>query len=123
MKDEIKIVTLGDIFENLQSREKAMKLLCYIKHLQEENKRLKNYMNSLGEYKFLEKKNRVEKEYYENAFKYVSKDALNYKSRIDKAIEKIKKIQYNANKYGADHDVIVCQNLLNILQESDKDVK
>lgn len=33
-----------------------------------------------------------------------------------KAIEKIKKIQYNANKYGVDHDVIVCQDLLNILE-------
>lgn len=35
---------------------------------------------------------------------------------IDKVKEKIKAIQYNANKYGAEHDVIVCEELLNILE-------
>ena len=34
-----------------------------------------------------------------------------------KAIEKIKKIQENAIKYGADHDTIICQDLLNILEK------
>lgn len=39
-----------------------------------------------------------------------------YKNRIDKATEKIKEIQLNAIKYGAEHDVIVCEELLNILK-------
>lgn len=50
-----------------------------------------------------------------NAFDYL----LNLENKIDKAIEKIKKIQENAIKYGADHDAIICQDLLNILKGSD----
>lgn len=40
-------------------------------------------------------------------------------NRIDKAIERIKQIQLNAIKYGAEHDAVICQDLLNILQGSE----
>ena len=41
MKDEIKIITLGNIFENLETEEKAFNFKDYITNLQEENKCLK----------------------------------------------------------------------------------
>jgi len=49
--------------------------------------------------------------------KFVYIDELNdkyedYKSRCEKAVEKIKKIQQNAIKYGVEHDVIICQELI-----------
>ena len=51
---------------------------------------------------------------------YYSEDYVKeLQQRIDKAIEKIKAIQFNANKYGAEHDVIVCEELLDILKGSD----
>ena len=43
-----------------------------------------------------------------------------YKLRNEKAIEKIKKIQENAIKYGAVHDASICQDLLNILNGGDE---
>ena len=42
------------------------------------------------------------------------------KERIDKAIKKIKAIQLNSYKCGAEHDVIVCEELLNILKGDNK---
>ena len=42
--EEIKIITLGDIFKNIETEEKAFKFLKYIKELQQENQQLKeNY--------------------------------------------------------------------------------
>lgn len=52
--------------------------------------------------------------------KSLSIEINNYISRNEKAIERLKKIQENAIKYGADHDAIICQDLINILQGSDK---
>ena len=40
-KEEIKIITLGDIFRNLETEEQAFEFLKYIKNLQQENKQLK----------------------------------------------------------------------------------
>lgn len=47
MKDEIKIITLDDIFENIETEEKAFRFRDYIKNLQEENERLNNVLNEL----------------------------------------------------------------------------
>lgn len=49
MNNDIKIVTLGDIFENLQTEEKALKFfgyIIYLQRLQEENKKLNYILNS-----------------------------------------------------------------------------
>lgn len=44
-----------------------------------------------------------------------------FNNRIEKAVEKLKKIQQNAIKYGAEHDVVVCQELIDDLNgRSDK---
>ena len=81
--------------------EKEIKILLdYITNLQEENEKL---------YIQLEDK----------ANEQIKTMYLEYKSRNEKAIEKIKKIQENAIKYGANHDAIICQDLLNILQGED----
>lgn len=40
-KEEIKIITLGDIFRNLETEEQAFEFLKYIKNLQQENEQLK----------------------------------------------------------------------------------
>lgn len=44
MNREIKIITLGDIFKNIETEEKAFEFLNYIQNLQQENKRLKNML-------------------------------------------------------------------------------
>ena len=49
-KEEIKIITLGDIFSNLETEEQAFEFLKYIKNLQQENKQLKDNWNELKEY-------------------------------------------------------------------------
>ena len=49
-KEEIKIITLGDIFRNLETEEQAFEFLKYIKNLQQENKHLKDNLNKLKEY-------------------------------------------------------------------------
>lgn len=57
-----------------------------------------------------------EERYGEELYKeYLEKQVKDYKSRCEKAVEKIKKIQQNAIKYGAEHDVIICQELIDTL--------
>lgn len=49
-KEEIKIITLGDIFKNIETEEKAFKFLNYIKELQQENQQLKKQKDDVVEY-------------------------------------------------------------------------
>ena len=49
-KEEIKIITLGDIFHNLETEEQAFEFLKYIKNLQQENEKLKDNWIKLKEY-------------------------------------------------------------------------
>lgn len=46
-KEEIKIITLGDIFRNLETEEQAFEFLKYIKNLQQENKQLKELIDTI----------------------------------------------------------------------------
>ena len=46
-KEEIKIITLGDIFRNLETEEQAFEFLKYIKNLQQENEKLKDNWDKL----------------------------------------------------------------------------
>ena len=57
MSEEIKIITLGDIFDNIETEEKAFRFKDYIKDLQQkveqqdkEIDRLNNIINGLEEY-------------------------------------------------------------------------
>ena len=90
MKDEIKIITLGDIFENLETEEKAFKFKDYITNLQtieqqysailSENAELENKITNLQEENYtLDKEN-----------KYLDNELGKYKNVIDKIKEKIK---------------------------------
>ena len=49
-KEEIKIITLGDIFRNLETEEQAFEFLKYIKNLQQENKKYKEVIDKAIEY-------------------------------------------------------------------------
>ena len=49
-KEEIKIITLGDIFRNLETEEQAFEFLKYIKNLQQENQKYKEAINKAIEY-------------------------------------------------------------------------
>ena len=42
MSEEIKIITLGDIFKNIETEEKAFKFKDYIKYLQQKVEQLEN---------------------------------------------------------------------------------
>ena len=50
MNKEIKIITLGDIFKNIETEEKAFNFLNYIKELQQENQQLKKQKDDVVEY-------------------------------------------------------------------------
>ena len=49
-EEEIKIITLGDIFRNLETEEQAFEFLKYIKNLQQENQKYKEVINKAIEY-------------------------------------------------------------------------
>ena len=49
-KEEIKIITLGDIFRNLETEEQAFEFLKYIKNLQQENKKYKEVIDKAIKY-------------------------------------------------------------------------
>ena len=51
-KEEIKIITLGDIFRNLETEEQAFEFLKYIKNLQQENKQLKDLIDTILTFSF-----------------------------------------------------------------------
>ena len=50
MSEEIKIITLGDIFKNIETEEKAFKFKDYIKHLQQKVEQLENIRKEAIEY-------------------------------------------------------------------------
>ena len=74
----------------------------------------------------LEKERKKNKELEELCNKYEEEHKTTFKiwqkdiQANKKAIEKVKAIQFNANKYGAEHDVIVCEELLGILKGDNK---
>lgn len=49
-KEEIKIITLGDIFRNLETEEQAFEFLKYIKNLQQENQKYKEVIDKAIKY-------------------------------------------------------------------------
>lgn len=89
MSEEIKIITLGDIFKNIETEEKAFKFKDYIKDLQQkveqkdkEIDRLNNIINEV-KLQLLNKKDIVEKSKY---FKLVYYIDWNMKHEWDKRI-------------------------------------
>ena len=50
MSEEIKIITLGDIFKNIETEEKAFKFKDYIRDLQQKVKQLENIRKEAIEY-------------------------------------------------------------------------
>ena len=50
MSEEIKIITLGDIFKNIETEEKAFKFKDYIKDLQQKVEQLENIRKEAIEY-------------------------------------------------------------------------
>ena len=50
MNEEIKIITLGDIFKNIETEEKALSFKDYIKYLQQKVEQLENIRKETIEY-------------------------------------------------------------------------
>lgn len=50
MSEEMKIITLGDIFKNIETEEKAFKFKDYIKNLQQKVEQLENIRKEAIEY-------------------------------------------------------------------------
>ena len=50
MNEEIKIITLGDIFKNIETEEKAFKFKDYIRDLQQKVEQLENIRKEAIEY-------------------------------------------------------------------------
>ena len=53
MNREIKIITLGDIFKNIETEEKAFEFLNYIQNLQKENERLINENETIKNVRYI----------------------------------------------------------------------
>ena len=64
-EEEIKIITLGDIFRNLETEEQAFEFLKYIKNLQQENQKYKKVIDKVLE-DIKEYKELGYSKYYEN---------------------------------------------------------
>ena len=64
-KEETKIITLGDIFRNLETEEQAFEFLKYIKNLQQENQKYKKVIDKVLE-DIKEYKELNYSKYYEN---------------------------------------------------------
>lgn len=132
MNDEIKeILKEIESYENeevcliILSQEQNKALLNYITNLQQENEELKKKIDRRyykNEYERIKKENEELKEVNENLLRYVSELILyidDYKSRCEKAIDKLKRDYYiNYNEHNDD----VVNMTLNILQNgSEKD--
>ena len=63
-KEEIKIITLVDIFRNLETEEQAFEFLKYIKNLQQENKQLKDNWIKLRKWIVYNKHNENTEQHY-----------------------------------------------------------
>ena len=87
MNKKIKIITLGDIFENLETEDKAFKFLKYIKELQEENENKNNKIVELQQELLNKKLNVKDIEY---------KEKMIYKSRINIAIRTLETLKGSA---------------------------
>ena len=107
MENEIKINTIGQLLDYVETEEKANQLIDYITNLQEENERLKKIAE--------EHKNCTRKHWQQKCFEHYINEKL-LQSRIDKAVEYLEQqpvIEINGeyrNIYAEDDN-----KLLNIL--------
>ena len=89
-KEEIKIITLGDIFRNLETEEQAFEFLKYIKNLQQENQELKKQLKKNNKPQIFIDTQDMEERYAEGLYQdYLEEENKKYKEVIDKAIEYI----------------------------------
>ena len=101
-KEEIKIITLGDIFQNLETEEQAFEFLKYIKNLQQENQELELELSGYRQ-AILEDKEMLG----------LKQENQKYKEVIDKAIE------FSNKNWGTwcSHHIEYMTELQNILKE------
>ena len=99
--NKITINTVGQLLDNVETKEKATKLVFYIKDLQQENKQLKEQLE-----------NDIDR--YEDTISYqlgFDKGKEYLQQRIDKAIEYIR-----SNEWAKDYEISNCRtHLLEIL--------
>ena len=112
MIDNLQFISEQESASITITQDGCKEILDYITNLEQENKRLKFYLSvKSNEYDSLEKATKLIGEYKDN----LESGYEDYKSRIDKAIERLKKIQENAIKYEVYHDASICQDLINTL--------
>jgi len=137
---EIKIITLGDIFKNIETEDKAFEFLKYIKNLQNKITNLEQE-KSIDKYKTLKKLQeendilKQENERLQEAIKVAQEFNIcvgcnnnsDYKSRNEKAIEYIEKSMNNPQPFyeylfgDENGEVENLDKLLNILNGDDMD--
>ena len=89
-KEEIKIITLGDIFDNLETEEQAFKFLKYIKNQQQELDKYKNIVDEIKKdlYNIL---HNLEK--YDETAGYVPEHLEYATNYTEQAIDKLKELK------------------------------
>lgn len=81
-KEEIKIITLGDIFRNLETEEQAFEFLKYIKNLQQENKELKKQLEKKNKPQIFIDTQDIEERYAEGLYQdYLEEENKKYKNQ------------------------------------------
>lgn len=80
MNREIKIITLGDIFKNIETEEKAFEFLNYIQNLQQEKTRIRKILIE-----------HIENARYELNVILHSDNDLDYKNECSKVFELLNK--------------------------------
>lgn len=112
-KEEIKIITLGDIFDNIETEEKAFKFKDYIKDLQQKveqqekeiDRLSKKYENAVADYETQKYEvnrlnniiNELEK-YLEEESKYDEYKDVFYRENMGYVLDKLKKLKEDNNE-------------------------
>lgn len=97
MNREIKIITLGDIFKNIETEEKAFEFLNYIQKLQQENQQLKKQKDDVVDE--LQKEN----EYSNYCNEELRKKITNLKYKNERLEEDNKRLKELCDKYEEEH--------------------
>lgn len=110
MNDEINIITLGDIFKNIETEEKAFKFKDYIINLQQENKQLKEELK--------EHKKCIDEQNEELYRRFNSLDkATTLNNVFENILTELEEYLIKITKNGANIEKLTCSNILVYLKE------
>ena len=120
MNEEIKIITLGDIFKNIETEEKALSFKDYIKDLQQKVEQLEKEVNEYQ--KELEKADSITQSCI---FQGKQESKISFRNCLNRLeqLENIRKeaIEYVKNDSYFDGSGICANDLLKILNKGSED--